>query len=309
VHEHGALRLFPDRRYPRRTHVPRLRATLLAALAAAAGLAASARLTLEPEASARGAVRDPAWLPNGSVLRTASFGQRLLLADFYWLRTVSYMGETLLAKSDRWDALLPLAEIVTDLDPRHGYVYQVVGSNLAGLAHRNAEADRILEKGMRALPERWTLPFVQATNKFVFEQDYAAAARLARRAAELGKRPHLALLAANLSALANTDDEYEAAADFLVQMLGQTDMPEMRGELENRLVRIRTFQALAAVERAIAAHRARTGRLPTRLGDLVPADLAIVPVDPSGGRFEYDATTGAVRSSKLGPRAPLRVTR
>jgi tetratricopeptide (TPR) repeat protein len=288
----------------RRHHV-----TLVALIAAAVGVAALGRAALEPEASARGAVRNPAWLPSGTVLRTVSFGQRLLLADFYWLRTVSYMGETLLAKSDRWEALLPLAEIVTDLDPRHGYVYQVVGSNLAGLAHRHAEADRILEKGMRALPERWSLPFVQATNKFVFEQDYPAAARLARRAAEIGKRPHLALLAANLSALADTDDEYETAASFLVQMLGQTDMPELREELETRLVRIRTFQALSGLERAIAGFRARTGQLPARLDELVPADLAALPVDPSGGRFEYDGATGAVRSSKLGPRAPLRVTR
>jgi tetratricopeptide (TPR) repeat protein len=284
-------------------------ATLVALLAVAVGLASLGRATLEPEASARGAVRNPAWLPSGTVLRTVSFGQRLLLADFYWLRTVSYMGETLLSKSDRWEALLPLAEIVTDLDPRYGYVYQVVGSNLAGLAHRYAEADRILEKGMRALPERWTLPFVEATNKFVFEQDYPAAARLARRAAEIGKRPHLALLAANLSALANTDDEYEAAATFLVQALGQTDMPELREELEARLTRIRTYQALSTLERAIDAFRARTGRLPARLAELVPTDLAALPADPSGGRFEYDVPTGAVRSSRLGPRAPLRVTR
>jgi tetratricopeptide (TPR) repeat protein len=278
-------------------------------LVAAVGVTGVSRTSLEPEAAARGAVRDPAWLPSGRVLRTVSFGQRLLLADFYWLHSVSYMGETLLTKKDRWEALLPLVEIVTDLDPRYGYAYQVTGSNLAGLAHRYAEADRILEKGMRALPERWTLPFVQATNKFLFEQDYAEAARLARRAAAVGKKPHLALLAANLSALANSDDEYEAAAAFLNQMLDQNDLPEMREELETRLTRIRTFQALSALERAISTHKARTGRLPARLGELVPGELPALPADPSGGRFEYDLATGTVRSSVLGPRAPLRVTR
>jgi tetratricopeptide (TPR) repeat protein len=278
-------------------------------LVAAVGVTGVSRTSLEPEAAARGAVRDPAWLPSGRVLRTVSFGQRLLLADFYWLHSVSYMGETLLTKKDRWEALLPLVEIVTDLDPRYGYAYQVTGSNLAGLAHRYAEADRILEKGMRALPERWTLPFVQATNKFLFEQDYAEAARLARRAAEVGKKPHLALLAANLSALANSDDEYEAAAAFLVQTLGQTELPEMREELEARLTRIRTYQALATLERAITAHQARTGRLPARLTELVPGGLPTLPADPSGGHIEYDPISGAVRSSVLGPRAPLRVTR
>jgi hypothetical protein len=287
----------------------RHRLTMAILLAGSIALTAAARTALAPEAAERGIIRNPAWLPSGPVLRTASFGQRLLLADLYWLKTVSYMGETLLAKSERWEALLPLAEIVTDLDPRYGYVYQVTGSNLAGLAQRYAEADRILEKGMRALPDRWMLPFVQATDKFLFEQDYAEAARYARLAADLSKRPHLALLAANLSALANTDDEYVTAAVFLVQMIDQTEQPEMREELETRLTRIRTFQALATLERAITAHKARTGRLPAGLSELVPGELDAQPIDPSGGRFEYDPASGTVRSTVLGPRAPLRVTR
>jgi hypothetical protein len=285
------------------------RAPLLALTLAAVALTALSRRALEPEAAALGAVRDPAWLPDGKLLRAVSLGQRLLLSDLYWLRTVSYMGETLLAKSDRWDALLPLAEIVTDLDPRQGYVYQVVGSNLAGLAHRYGEADRILQKGMRHLPDRWSLPFVYATNKFLFEQDYRAAAEYARRAAEAGKRPQLALLAANLSALADTDEEYRAAISFLDQMLAETEMPEMREELEERRVRILTYQALSEVERAIAAFRARTGRLPARLAELVPGELPAVPPDPSGGQLLYDPATGAVKSAIVGPRAPLRVTR
>jgi hypothetical protein len=282
----------------------------LAALAlAAAGLAAAGRVALEPEASAREAVRDPAWLPDGRVLRATAFGQRLLLADLYWLRTVQYVGETVLSKTRRWDALHPLAEIVTDLDPRFGYAYQVTGSNLAGLARRYGEADRILQKGMRNVPDRWSLPFVYAANKFLFEQDYVEAAEYARRAAAIGKRPHLALLAANLSALADTDDEYRAAVAFLDQTLEQTEEPTLRAELEARRVRVLCFQALSRLEKALAAHRAETGRWPARLAELVPGRLAALPGDPSGGRFEYDPATGAVRSSVLGPRAPLRVTR
>jgi hypothetical protein len=286
--------------------------TPLAAVALAVALVAvtaAARRQLEPEASARGAVRDPTWLPSGRTLRIASFGQRLLLADLYWLRAVQYVGETVLAKAQRWDALYPLADIVTDLDPRHAYVYQIAGSNLAGLAHRCDEAERILEKGMRNLPDSWSLPFVHATNKFVFEQEYAEAAEYARRAAEIGKRPHLALLAANLSALANTDDEYRAAVAFLEHALSQTDTPELQEELRARRTKILTFEALATLERAIAGHRARTGRAPAWLGQLVPVELAALPEDPSGGEFLYDPATGAVRSSVIGPRAPLRVVR
>lgn len=283
------------------------RVPLVALALASFAFGAANRLALEPEAAARGTIRNPAWLPNGKVLRAVSCGQRLVLADLYWLNAVQYMGETLLARSSRWEALYPLAEIVTDLDPRFGYAYQVAGSNLAGLAHRYSEADEILKKGMRNLPERWSLPLVYATNKFLFEQDHAEAARYARRAAEVGKRPDLALLAANLSALANTDDEYRAALAFLDQMLPQTDMPELRQDLKERRTRILTFQALSTLERAIGAYRERTGRLPASLSELVPLELPVLPEDPSGGSFVYNPTSGAVESTLVGPRAPLRV--
>jgi len=331
---------------------------------------------LEPEASARGAIRDPAFLPSGKTLRLAAFGQRLLLSDLYWLRLVQYMGETLIHKADRWAALYPLAEIVTDLDPRHGYAYQVVGSNLAGLAGRHEEAERILLKGMRELPGRWNLPFTHAVNKFLYEQDYRTAAEYARRAAEIGKRPGLALLASNLAGLAgrheeaerillkgmrelpgrwnlpfthavnkflyekdyrtaaeyarraaeigkrpglallasnlalitDADDEYATTRDFLELAIEQASTDEMRQELRERLVKVRTYEVLSRVERAVAAYRAAQGRPPLLLLDLVTTRLLPgLPEDPSGGIIEYDPATGQVRSTVVGARAPLRI--
>jgi hypothetical protein len=285
------------------------RAALLALALLALGGTAASRAALEPEALARGTIRNPAWLPDGRALRAAAFGNRLLLADVYWLEAVQYTGETLLAKVPRWEALYPLLELVTDLDPRYGYAYQVGGSNLAGLAHRYGEADRLLQKGMKALPARWSLPLVYASNKFIYEQQYAEAAEYARRAAEVGKRPHLALLAANLSALADTDEEYRAALAFLDQMLADADTEQLREELRERRVKILTYQVLSRVEKAIAAFREARGRLPARLSELVPGHLDAVPADPSGGQLRYDPATGEVRSTVVGPRAPLRVTR
>lgn len=287
------------------------RALLLALAAALAcgSAAAAGRAALEAEASRPPAVRDPAWLPSGKVLRATAFGQRLLLSDLYWLRTVQYMGETLMAKSDRWDALYPLADIVTDLDPRHGYAYQVVGSNLAGLAHRYQQADAILQKGMRAVPDRWSLPYTYASNKFIYQGDYAEAATYARRAAEVGKRPQLALLAANLSALADTDEEYRAALAFLDLTIAQAEQEELKDELRARRVKVETYQVLSAVEKALAAFAAAEGHRPRALAELVPRFLPAPPLDPSGGRIDYDPASGTVKSTVLGPRAPLRVTR
>jgi tetratricopeptide (TPR) repeat protein len=288
----------------------RLRSAIPAALAAAfLAATGAARVALEPEASDAGEIRNPAWLPDGKLLRIGAFGHRHLLSDVYWLRLVQYVGAQVLSRQGDWAALHPLADLVTDLDPRHGYAYQIAGSNLSGLAHRYGEAEAILKKGMEALPDRWSLPFTHAVNKFFYEEDFAEAARYARRAAEVGKRPHLALLAANLSLVADADGEYAVAAAFLEESLRQVDTPELRGQLEARLVKVRTYAALSAVEKAAASFERRTGHRPLTLLDLVAGgELREIPADPSGGTIIYDPSTGKARSSVLGERTPVRKT-
>ncbi len=285
-------------------------AAWVAALAVLAGGTAAGRLALEPEASRIGRIRDPSWLPDGKLVRLVSLGQHLTLSDLYWLKCVFYVGEGVLDPYRGWAALYPLAEIVTDLDPRYGYAYQVAGSNLSGLAHRYEESDRLLLKGMRNVPDRWSLPFVYAVNKFLYEGDYAEAARYARRAAEVGHRPHLALLAANLSLVTDDEHEYRVAAEFLRESIAQADSDELRRELEQRLVKVTTYEVLSRVEKTVAAFRERHVRLPLALSELVAdGELAEIPRDPSGGILLYDPSTGAVRSSVLGARSPVRVTR
>jgi hypothetical protein len=285
------------------------RITALVATLVFAGMAVTARISLEPEASRLGGVRDPAWLPSGRSLRLASFGQRVVLADLYWLKLVQYMGETLLSHLDRWDAVAPLAEIVTDLDPRYGYAYQVTGSNLAGVAHRHAEASRILHKGMRNLPDRWQLYWIHAVDKFLYEGDFAEAAEYARQAAVIGKRPHLALLAANLALASDQDAEYRTTLEFLPEAIAQADTPELKAQLERRLEKVRTYAALSAVEHAVEAFQRRYGIRPIALDHLVwTGFLRAVPADPAGGGIAYDPATGKVWSTVLGERRPLRNT-
>jgi hypothetical protein len=282
---------------------------LAAALALAALATAGARIALEPEAASIGRIRDPAWLPSGNAIRTASFGQRLVLADLYWLRTVMYIGEGVLAPKRGWDGLYPLGEIVTDLDPRFGYAYQVVGSNLSGIANQVDRSDRLLEKGMRQVPDRWMLPFLYAFNKYFYEDDYAQAAVYARRAAEVGNRPHLAFLASSLSLAANTEEAYQTAIAFLTENLREAANPELRQELQERLVKVLTYRELARCERAVAAFEAKVGRPPLSLLELVSSGfLPSLPADPAGGELVYDPVTHTIRSTVLGSRQPTRAS-
>jgi hypothetical protein len=250
-------------------------------------------------------LRDPTWIPSGQVLRTVSFGYRLVLSDLYWLNTVQYMGETVLSRQNRWAALYPLTDLVTDLDPRHGYAYQVAGSNLGGVAHRYDEAERILKKGIAALPDRWSLYWVHSVNNFLYEGDFAEAAEYARQAAVAGKRPHLALLAANLALGTDDPREYAVTRAFLAEAIQNADTPELKEDLERRLLKVRTFEVLRDVEHAIARYRHRYLLPPVTLESLVGEGLlAAVPEDPAGGPLRYDPATGAVSSFTFGARRP-----
>ena len=107
----------------------------------------------------------------------AALGHRTLVSDLYWLSAVQYIGDKE-ADTRGWDKLLPLIDLVTDLDPRHGYAYQTGGIVLsaAGLPR---ESDAILKKGIEKGPPYWTFPYYLAFNDWFYRGDFAGAARWA----------------------------------------------------------------------------------------------------------------------------------
>jgi hypothetical protein len=282
------------------------RLRFLLALAALAATVGGTRVALEPAAAAVSPLRDPAFLPDGKVLRAVSLGQRGLLADYYWLALVQYIGDSELARIKRWDAWYPMADLVTDLDPRFGYVYSEIGSLLSGVAGRLDESSRLLEKGLAGAPTRWQIPWNLGFNKLFYERDLEAAARYFRLAGEVGKRPHLFHLAAGILMQDQRAERYDLAIQVLEDALRQTDIPAYRLDLTDRLVRARTYRVLAQVEQAAAQYKAVHGVVPVLVEQLVSEGfLRELPADPAGGRIELDPLTGSARSSILGERQPV----
>jgi hypothetical protein len=56
-------------------------------------------------------------VPKASTLRWLSLGHPTLAANLLWLKAVQYIGDPR-ANERGWDKLYPLADVVTDLDPR-----------------------------------------------------------------------------------------------------------------------------------------------------------------------------------------------
>ena len=271
----------------------------LAALTHVAHLAASSRL---------GVAYDPDeelpthYLPPGDLVRSVSVGQATTVADLYFLKLVQYVG-TPAAERAGWPQLLELAELITDVDPRFGYAYEVSGILLIG-KHRFDEALQILEKGMERVPDRWQLPFFAAYVRWYELEQPERGAELLLRASRLPGRPaYVTELAARLYAHSG---RVEAGLAHIEAMLRGEPAEPMRSELERRRTELLVELDLQRLEAAIAAFEGRFGRRPWGLEDLVKAGLIRAePRAPDGSSYEYDAATGAVTSALLPKRIRL----
>ena len=248
-------------------------------------------------------------VPKGSFMRLASLGQRGLVSDLYWLQTVQYIGD---AKADErgYEKLFPLVDLVTDLDPRHGYAYQTGGIVLSA-AGQLEESDRILEKGMEKGPRWWSFPFYVAFNHFFYRGDYATAARYAEIAARTpGASPNISHLAVSLASKSGSPEQAVA----LVEELRRSVADEVTAaRLDEQLKLAIVERDAQRLEAAVARFREAHGRDVASLDELVGAGtVSAIPPDPFGGHYVWDPTERKVRSSanpfrfrlKEGPRDP-----
>lgn len=260
---------------------------LFLALATGTGLAAS-RLRIEQERP-----YDVEGIPRPGVLAWGFLGKRTLAANLNWLRAVQYIGEPR-ANERGWDRLLPLVDVVTDLDPRHGYAYQVAGTILSSVG-RVEESNRILEKGIRNVPDRYILPYNRAFNAFYYDGDWPAAGRWAEVAARTpGAPPHVRQ---NVLAYYVKGRRADAALAFLEQSLAEARDPDTRKAVERQIAQARLEHAAARIDDALDAW-SRTHLVPPfALEQLVSAGLlAGIPPDPKGGRWVL-GEDGRVHSS------------
>jgi tetratricopeptide (TPR) repeat protein len=264
----------------------------LAVAAAALGAAALLDLRLAEELLSR--PFDVAYVPAGPAARVAALGHRTLLSDLYWLQTVQYVGDEQ-ADARGWEKLLPLVDLVTDLDPRHGYAYQTAGIVLSAVG-RLEESNRILEKGMEKGPPYWTFPYYLAFNHWFYRGDYETGARYARLAAKApGASPNVSHLAVSLSAKGGTPED----AIRLLRDLRATVKDEVTASRLDEQLKLAVLERDAQrLEAAAARFRAVQGRDPFSLHELVMTGLVeALPEDPFGGEYLWDAERRRVRSS------------
>ena len=237
---------------------------------------------------------DVAHVPSGKVARVAALGHRTFLSDLYWLDAVQYIGEPR-ADQRGWDKLFPLIDLVTDLDPRHGYAYQTAGIVLSAQG-RLEESDRILKKGLEQGPKWWTFPYYLAFNAWFYRGDYQQGARYAEMAALMpGASTNVAHLAVSLKSKTGRPED---AIEMIEELKKTVKDEKSAGALDDQLKLAVLERDAQALERAAAEFEERFHRPIASLDELLASHLVErLPDDPFGGHYYWDAGEGRVHSS------------
>ncbi len=299
---------------------PRAAAVGLALLS----LAAAARLeAVREQVYPRPAVEvETLTITSGRLVRALSVAYTGLAADLYWLRAIQYYGGTkrrlvsgaspvllpppaLAADPDaEYPLLYPLLDLATTLDPKFRMAYRFGAVFLAeGYPSGPGRPDlavSLLEKGVRAQPDKWEYLEDIGFVHYWYRRDYQEAARWFDRAARVPGAPWwLRSLAATTF---TQGGDRKSSRQIWTAIRQSADNDWLRQEADRRLLQLEALDDIDRINARIRQLAARTASMDVSWPALVRAGVvAGVPTDPAGVPYELSGA-GTVR---LSPRSPL----
>jgi tetratricopeptide (TPR) repeat protein len=241
--------------------------------------------------------------------RRASICFNGLVADWYWMRSLQYVGRRALAHQGKVNIsdlsplglkmLAPLLDVTTTLDPEFGAAYEFGAAILP--AFDSDAAVRLAEKGIAANPQSWRL--YQHLGYVRWQRGEYAEASAAYEAGsrQLGAPGWMKELSARVAA---EGGNRAVAREVFRRMHDEADDERVRQLALRRLAQIQSFEERDLIRPVLEAHRAEAGACPSEWREVAPALRRVkgltlgpagVPLDPSGvpyvltpGRCEVD---------------------
>lgn len=268
---------------------------LLTLLVALAGVIGVSRLIESQRSETIPATMEERLYLSGAGVKRVSLGFNGLAADWYWMRSLQYVGRKVLANGqglqlDNLGALNlkllpPLLDTATTLDPQFLEPYEYAAIVLPGIDVK--EAIRITQKGIAANPSSWRL-YQHLGYIHWQQQDYDAARNTYREGAKLPGAP--AWMQAMQARMAAEGGSRDTAREIYQHMYEQSEDEKVKEMARRRLLQLRSFDEREGLRQLMAAYKSQTGRCPGSWTELTPAlraleiqlDAAGAPFDPSG---------------------------
>ncbi len=244
----------------------------------------------------------------GRRLKGFALGAEGLLADWYWIKSLQYLGDKFV-KSEMESIniedlrnfnprlLYPYLDNATDLDPRFMVPYSYGAVVLPAIDPEKAIA--LAEKGIANNPEQWRLH--QHLGYIYWRlKNYEKAAEVYEKGSRItGSGDFMKMMAAAMKIQAGSR---ETARAMYQQMFDEATDPQTRGNAQFRLMELNSLDERDAIRSALEQSKENSGRCPQSLQEILPLlrsvklagghnfkiDNANNLVDPSGAPYLLD---------------------
>jgi len=270
------------------------------------GLACAALLvrwtdTLRPPADPN-AIDESLYL-NGKTARRISLGFNGLAADWYWMRSLQYVGKKIIDQPGdvaiddlsklNLKLLAPLLDTATTLDPEFLDPYEYAAIVLPAVDVK--EAIRITQKGIAANPNAWRL--YQHLGYIYWQQgDYQAASEIYGRGAQIPGVP--SWMEAMKAKMLADGGSRNTAREIYTRMFEESADEQVKDMARKHVLLLDSLDQRDGLRKVMQTYRDRAGHCPTSWTELreafrvlsIPVDASGSPLDPTG--VPYVLTSG-----------------
>ena len=234
---------------------------------------------------------------NGKTARRISLGFNGLAADWYWMRSLQYVGRKIINDNDvpldnlgllNLKLLAPLLDTATTLDPEFQDPYEYAAIVLPSINVN--EAIRITKKGIEANPNAWRL-YHHLGYIYWQQHDYQAASEIYGRGAQIaGAPPWMEAMKAKMAA---DGGSRSTAREIYTRMYEGSADEKVRDMARKHLLQLDSMDQRDGFRKLFAAYQARTGKCPNSWKEVEPVfralriavDASGAPLDPSGAPY------------------------
>lgn len=234
----------------------------------------------------------------GKRLKGFALGAEGLLADWYWISALQYLGDKIgKSESDFIDVedlrslnprlLYPYLDNATDLDPKFMAAYSYGAIVLPAVDPE--QAIKLTEKGIANNPDQWRLYHYLGYIHWRLKNHEKAAEAYEKGSQIADSGQFMKMMTA---AMRNQAGSRETARAMYRQMFDEAADPQTRGSAQIRLMELDSFDERDAIRSALQRSKESTGRCPQTFSEILPL-LRNVKL-PGGQAFRIDGANNIV---------------
>lgn len=239
---------------------------------------------------------------NDKTARRMSLSFNGLAADWYWMRSLQYVGKKMLnfegnislddLSQLKMQMLAQLLDTATTLDPEFIEPYEYAAVVLPAIDVQ--QAIRLTQKGVDANPNAWRL-YHHLGYIYWRQGEYQKASEIYGRGAKIPGAP--AWMEAMQAKMMNEGGSRATAREIYTRMYEQSTEDQVREMARRRILQMDSLDQRDSLREFFKAYTTRTGKCPESWRELeqifravrIPVDQSGAPLDPSGAPYVLQA--------------------